>query len=122
MTEATPRVSRSMLQNYVDHTVRIIGRADDMNQDILTLTTSDGGSVQVQVNRGAPSNINYQGFIEVVGKVNPNLSIREHVSYVWAPNQNDFGMYFSLRCVSYHLHLSYCGVCYFVIYRSNLFL
>jgi len=89
--------------SFINSHVRLIGRVNHVNQDIVTLDTSDGEQVEVQINRG--TNFIYEGYIEVVGKVNPNLTIRELASYQWAPTQTDFDFQlYDEMLQAYHKH------------------
>ncbi|KAJ2368712.1 hypothetical protein H4S01_001440, partial [Coemansia sp. RSA 2610] len=47
MDKPTPRINASMIQQYTNSTVRLVGRVVQSQGGSFTLETSDGGSVRV---------------------------------------------------------------------------
>jgi len=73
---STPRVNKALLPNYLGRTVRLVGKVDgiDSASGICVLNTSDRASVNVVVN---PMSHYDSQFVEVLGKVNNDLSISD---------------------------------------------
>ncbi|KAF9163515.1 hypothetical protein DFQ27_003030 [Actinomortierella ambigua] len=74
----TPRVNSAMLANYKDKNVRFVGKIINHNGERAVMQAADKGQVHIHMN--AESAYGTQ-FIEVIGKVNEDLSISEIASY-----------------------------------------
>lgn len=74
--DSTPRVNKRLLSNYINNNVRIIGKilSLDSNQAILSLETSDKGTVQVKLKNSFPIT---SPMVEIIGKVKSDLTIEE---------------------------------------------
>ncbi|KAI9837232.1 MAG: hypothetical protein M1819_000306 [Sarea resinae] len=72
MTEATPRISAPYLDNFRGQTVRLVGKVTQLRGEQASLDA--GGTVVVNLNRD--SHLTLNNAVEVVGKVNPDLSIK----------------------------------------------
>ncbi|MCJ1259860.1 hypothetical protein MMC24_007699 [Lignoscripta atroalba] len=71
-TEATPRINAQYLESFTNRTVRILGKVVALNGD--TATVDAGGEVVVWL--GRDSHLTPNNAAEIVGKVNPDLSIK----------------------------------------------
>lgn len=74
---STPRINSGLLNSYVNMHVRIVGRVAGQQQLDVTLEASDGGSVLVKRNPETASVYSSHAFVEVLGTVQPDLSISE---------------------------------------------
>jgi hypothetical protein len=74
---STPRINSGLLNSYVNMHVRIVGRVAGQQQLDVTLEASDGGSVLVKRNPATASVYSSHAFVEVLGTVQPDLSISE---------------------------------------------
>lgn len=82
----TARVNGSMLPHFIDKTVRLIGKLEHVQGTQLTLATGQGPSVRVM----ASEEVETKGYVEVLGKVNDDLSI---AGYIVTPIGDTFGTY-----------------------------
>ncbi len=70
----SPRVNGALLERYVGHTVRLVGKVSNTSNGKATIEASDRRNVQVYMNDFNP----YPSqFVEIIGRVNPDLSIQE---------------------------------------------
>merc|ERR1712093_499244 len=74
---STPRINSGLLNSYVNMHIRIVGRVAGQQQLDVTLEASDGGSVLVKRNPATASIYSSHAFVEVLGTVQPDLSISE---------------------------------------------
>jgi hypothetical protein len=81
-----PRVNSTLLPTYIGRTVTLVGRRTGGSASMVHLEAPDGGDVVVD--RGSSSRPWGSNFVEVVGIVNPDRSIREARSTDFG---NDFG-------------------------------
>ncbi|KAL8786165.1 MAG: hypothetical protein Q9213_002935 [Squamulea squamosa] len=70
--EATPRINCRYLESFTNSTVRVLGRVTSLRGDSATIDAN--GSVQVHLNRDAHLTLN--NAVEIIGKVQPDLSIK----------------------------------------------
>lgn len=72
-SEVTTRVNKSMLPNYINRTVRAVGKVTTCNADTLEFQLSDGGLVQV---RKVDGTLFQPGAIlEIIGQVRSCVSV-----------------------------------------------
>ncbi|KAL9045485.1 MAG: hypothetical protein Q9214_001476 [Letrouitia sp. 1 TL-2023] len=71
-SEATPRVNARYLEAFVNQTVRILGKVVALRGD--TATVDAAGTVLVHLNRDA--HLTPHNAVEVIGKVQPDLSVK----------------------------------------------
>lgn len=71
MDQVTPRINAALREKYVGRPVRIVGRVVDFQPPHATLEAS--GTLQVSVPAG--TNIQQGHDFEVLGRVNPDLSL-----------------------------------------------
>ena len=69
---STPRITSQYLDTFTNRTIRLIGKVTQLRGDHATLD-SDG---IVTVNLGADAHLTVGNAVEIVGKVNQDLSIR----------------------------------------------
>ncbi|KZF26636.1 replication factor A protein 3 [Xylona heveae TC161] len=72
MTEATPRINASYLESFQGQTVRLIGKVTQLRGEQATIDAN--GSVTATLNRDCHLVLN--NAVEIVGKVNPDLTVR----------------------------------------------
>ncbi|KAI4279325.1 MAG: hypothetical protein LQ337_000356 [Flavoplaca oasis] len=70
--EATPRINARYLESFTNTTVRILGRVNSLRGENATIDAN--GSVQLHLNRDAHLTLN--NAVEIIGKVQPDLSIK----------------------------------------------
>ncbi|KAF2102353.1 replication factor A protein 3 [Rhizodiscina lignyota] len=80
MDEATPRVTSQYLEQFQNRTIRILGRVTQLRGDQATIDAD--GQVTVILNRDSHLTLNHA--VEIVGKVQSDLSVR-------VLNATDFG-------------------------------
>ncbi|KAF2670076.1 replication factor A protein 3 [Microthyrium microscopicum] len=68
----TPRINARYLEAFKDHTVRVVGKVTDLRGNTATIEAD--GPIVVQLNR--ESHLQLNSAVEVVGKVNADLSIK----------------------------------------------
>ncbi|MCJ1342642.1 hypothetical protein MMC31_000829 [Peltigera leucophlebia] len=71
-SEATPRIHAPYLQAFTNQTVRILGKVVSLRGETATIEAN--GSITIHLNRDSHLTIN--NAVEVVGKVQPDLSIK----------------------------------------------
>ncbi|KAF1345898.1 replication factor A protein 3 [Delphinella strobiligena] len=81
MSEATPRITAEYLQQFSHKTVRILGKVTQLRGEQATIDA--GGQIQVHLNREAHLIMDH--VVEIIGKVQGDLSVRVLVS-------TDFGI------------------------------
>ncbi|PUU81449.1 replication factor A protein 3 [Tuber borchii] len=86
MTEQTPRINAPLLQQYIGRTIRLVGKVSDVQGNGATLDSS--GVVTVYLDRD--SNLKIGNAVEIVGKVNPDLTVKVLTS-------TDFGENLDMR-------------------------
>uniref|UniRef100_A0A7S2UTE4 Replication factor A protein 3 n=1 Tax=Fibrocapsa japonica TaxID=94617 RepID=A0A7S2UTE4_9STRA len=81
----TPRINGSLRQNFVGRPVCLVGKVLDVqeNSGSAVIQSSDGSSVQVVM---APGSSYLTSFVEIVGEVLPDLSIKEFKSIDYGEN------------------------------------
>jgi len=72
MTEQTPRVNATLLEQFTNRTVRIVGKVIQIRGDSATI--SSNGNIVVSVDRSSEMTVN--NFVEIIGRVNNDLSIK----------------------------------------------
>ncbi|KAL8998289.1 MAG: hypothetical protein Q9169_002603 [Polycauliona sp. 2 TL-2023] len=70
--EATPRINARYLESFTNSTVRILGKVTSLRGESATIDAN--GSVQLHLNRDAHLTLN--SAVEVIGKVQPDLSVK----------------------------------------------
>ncbi|KAF4551131.1 Replication factor A protein 3-like protein [Elsinoe fawcettii] len=76
MAQATPRITAPYLEQFKHQTVRILGKVTELRGD--TATIDAGGKITVLLNRDAHLQMN--NAVEIIGKVDKDLSVRVLVS------------------------------------------
>ncbi|TKX26101.1 replication factor A protein 3 [Elsinoe australis] len=76
MAQATPRITAQYLEQFQHQTVRILGKVTDLRGDQATIDA--GGSINLLLNRDA--HLTKDNAVEVIGKVDKDLSVRVLVS------------------------------------------
>ncbi|MCJ1224356.1 hypothetical protein MMC12_001001 [Toensbergia leucococca] len=71
-TESTPRINSRHLSSFPHSTIRLLGRVTSLHGETAILDA--GGSVTVHLNRDAHLTLN--SAVEIVGKVQPDMSIK----------------------------------------------
>ncbi|KAK8189422.1 replication factor A protein 3 [Phyllosticta capitalensis] len=72
MSEATPRINAKYLENFKHQTVRILGKVTQLRGEEATIDAS--GPVNLHLNRDA--HLTPNNAVEVIGKVNADLSVK----------------------------------------------
>ncbi|KAM0495646.1 hypothetical protein ACHAP8_007913 [Fusarium lateritium] len=93
MTEqlSTPRITAAYLDNFVGRVVMLVGEVTQLRGDQATLESD--GTVTVLLNRDA--HLSNGNTVQVIGKVNPDLSIKVLTSRDLG-NTVDFALYSSV--------------------------
>eukprot|EP01006_Ploeotia_vitrea_P067473 TRINITY_DN97378_c0_g1_i1.p2 TRINITY_DN97378_c0_g1~~TRINITY_DN97378_c0_g1_i1.p2 ORF type:complete len:125 (+),score=48.02 TRINITY_DN97378_c0_g1_i1:49-375(+) len=73
-----PRVNAELLQRYVGSTVRLVGQVKAVEEKTAVVEASDGRDVTVRVSD--PQHFVQQQFVEVVGHVEQDLSVRQDMA------------------------------------------
>ncbi|KAM0204985.1 hypothetical protein ACHAPQ_002081 [Fusarium lateritium] len=97
---ATPRITAAYLDNFVGRVVMLVGKVTQLRGDQATLDSE--GTVTVLLNRDA--HLSNGNAVQVIGKVNPDLSIKVLTSRDLGPGV-DFGLY-NLVVQATHKHQS----------------
>ncbi|CAF9904092.1 MAG: hypothetical protein HETSPECPRED_003355 [Heterodermia speciosa] len=71
-SEATPRINAQYLENFMNQTVRILGKVVSLHGETATIDAN--GGITIHLNRD--SHLALNNAVEVVGKVQQDLSIR----------------------------------------------
>ncbi|KAM5344726.1 hypothetical protein ACJ41O_010588 [Fusarium nematophilum] len=100
---ATPRVTSTYLDSFVGRVVMLVGKVTQLRGDQATLDSE--GTVTVLLNREA--HLVNGNAVQVIGKVNPDLSIKV-LSSRDLGNGVDFGLYSSVVEAT-HRHKSIFG-------------
>merc|ERR1711974_136370 len=83
--DPTPRVNQQLLGQYVGRSVRLVGKVLNMDHQNMVLESSD--HAQVKVNFPAQiTGVEGSTFVEVIGKVNQDLSVRGTVALPFGDN------------------------------------
>ncbi|ORX48800.1 replication factor A protein 3 [Hesseltinella vesiculosa] len=77
MDKPTERINSQLREKYVGHTIRISGKVNSFTGDTSIITASDGGQVLIKLNGQSKW---ASQFVEVIGRVEPDLSIMEFSS------------------------------------------
>ncbi|KAH9815589.1 replication factor A protein 3 [Melampsora americana] len=76
MDATTPRINSSMLPNFIGRVVRISGKLISCNfQSDAVIESCDGGQITVLVAQNSP--IGTDSYLEIIGKVESDNTIRE---------------------------------------------
>ncbi|KAK3721507.1 hypothetical protein LTR37_003063 [Vermiconidia calcicola] len=84
MSESTPRITAQYLQQFSHQTVRILGKVRELRGEQAKIDA--GGQVNVHLNRDAHLQINHA--VEIIGKVQNDLSVKVLVSTDFGPEGN----------------------------------
>ncbi|KAF0531759.1 replication factor A protein 3 [Gigaspora margarita] len=74
----SPRINSALRVKYRGETVRLIGKVLEASSKTAKLEASDKGQVQVVLKPGLDEPLNPESYIEVIGRVNDDLSIKEY--------------------------------------------
>ncbi|KAI9265229.1 replication factor A protein 3 [Phascolomyces articulosus] len=77
MDKPTPRINSALRENYVEQTVRIVGKIQSFNGETAVIVASDQGHCMVKVNG---ENSWSGSYVEVIGRINKDYSITEFKS------------------------------------------
>ncbi|KAJ1980259.1 hypothetical protein H4R33_005524 [Dimargaris cristalligena] len=77
MEKPTPRVNSALLPNYINHSVRIVGKVIQIQGNKAVLEASDHGKVLVNL---VPQNNIGSQYVEIIGLVQEDRSIQEFSS------------------------------------------
>ncbi|RKL25815.1 hypothetical protein BFJ68_g442 [Fusarium oxysporum] len=88
---STPRITAAYLDNFVGKVVMLVGKATQLRGEQATLDSE--GTVTVLLNRDA--HLTNGNAVQVIGKVNPDLSIKVLTSRDLGTGV-DFGLYSSV--------------------------
>ena len=91
MSTIAPRINSNLLPNFVGRSVTFVGRISGGSGHLLHLEGSDGGNVVVDRSVSDTARPWQKAFVEVVGVVNHDRTIRESRS-------TDFGDDFGMNC------------------------
>ncbi|EPE33173.1 Nucleic acid-binding protein [Glarea lozoyensis ATCC 20868] len=72
MSETTPRILSPHLDSFTSRTVRLVGKVVQLRGDQATIDCA--GNMTAHLNRD--SHLTVGNAVEIVGKVNPDLSVR----------------------------------------------
>ncbi|KAK8220068.1 hypothetical protein M8818_000484 [Zalaria obscura] len=76
MSEATPRITAPYLEQFSHQTVRILGKVTQLRGEQATIDA--GGQITLHLNRDSHLTVDHA--VEVIGKVQNDLSVRVLVS------------------------------------------
>ncbi|KAI9491470.1 replication factor A protein 3 [Zychaea mexicana] len=77
MDKPTPRINSALRENYVERTIRIIGKIVTFSGETAVIEAPDHGHVMIKLNGES----NWSGsFVEVIGRVEKDFSIMEFKS------------------------------------------
>ncbi|CCJ28562.1 unnamed protein product [Pneumocystis jirovecii] len=99
MDKPTPRINASLCEQFVDQTVRMIVKVKKLKGDTALVDSS--GLIEVHLNRD--SNFIEGNTFEIIGKINPNLSINVLTSINFGKDI-DFGAVDSVVEISHKYH------------------
>ncbi|KAK9703696.1 hypothetical protein K7432_010587 [Basidiobolus ranarum] len=77
MDKPTPRINSSMLSQYINTTVRIVGKVMQLQEPNALIESSDHGQISVSLNPGTTFTSQY---VEIIGIVQQDLSVQELTS------------------------------------------
>ncbi|KAK4963617.1 hypothetical protein LTR10_001246 [Elasticomyces elasticus] len=80
-TEATPRINAPYLDQFQHRTVRILGKVRQLRGESATIDAS--GDIQVHLTRDSHLQLNHA--VEIIGKVQADLSVRVMASTDFGP-------------------------------------
>ncbi|KAF4312941.1 hypothetical protein GTA08_BOTSDO01498 [Botryosphaeria dothidea] len=72
MADQTPRINAPLLEQFTHQTVRILGKVTQLRGEQATIDAN--GSINLHLNRD--SHLNLNNAVEIIGKVNQDLSVR----------------------------------------------
>ncbi|KAF1819792.1 replication factor A protein 3 [Dissoconium aciculare CBS 342.82] len=72
MSESTPRINAQYLEQFSHRTVRIVGKVRQLRGEQATIDAS--GTINVHLNRESHLQLNHA--VEIIGKVQQDLSVR----------------------------------------------
>ncbi|EKG20657.1 hypothetical protein MPH_02012 [Macrophomina phaseolina MS6] len=72
MADQTPRINAPLLEQFTHQTVRILGKVTQLRGEQATIDAS--GNINLHLNRD--SHLTLNNAVEVIGKVNQDLSVR----------------------------------------------
>ncbi|GAB7328924.1 hypothetical protein MBLNU13_g00783t1 [Cladosporium sp. NU13] len=84
MSEATPRITAPYLEQFSHQTVRILGKVRQLRGEQATIDA--GGQISVFLNRDSHLQLNHA--VEIIGKVQNDLSVRVMASTDFGPEGN----------------------------------
>ncbi|KAI9790722.1 MAG: hypothetical protein M1816_004863 [Peltula sp. TS41687] len=79
---STPRINAAYLDAFQNQTVRIVGRVIQLRGERATIDA--GGNITAILNRD--SHLTPNNAVEIVGKVNPDLTVKVLVATDWGSN------------------------------------
>ncbi|KAL1589909.1 hypothetical protein WHR41_01334 [Cladosporium halotolerans] len=81
MSESTPRITAPYLEQFSHQTVRILGKVRQLRGEQATIDA--GGQISVFLNRDSHLQLNHA--VEIIGKVQNDLSVRVMASTDFGP-------------------------------------
>jgi hypothetical protein len=97
---ASPRINSTLLANFIGQSVTLVGRKTGTNGHMMHIEGPDGGDIVID--RSVSNRPWGTAFVEVVGVVNSDRTVRESRSTDFG---NDFGMLYQL--ISYLFHVTW---------------
>ncbi|KAK7719458.1 hypothetical protein SLS57_005656 [Botryosphaeria dothidea] len=85
MADQTPRINAPLLEQFTHQTVRILGKVTQLRGEQATIDAN--GSINLHLNRD--SHLNLNNAVEIIGKVNQDLSVRVLTSTDFGSNIAD---------------------------------
>jgi replication factor A3 len=92
---STPRLTSPHLEHFTSRTIRLVGRVTQLRGETATLDSD--GVVTAHLNRDA--HLTVGNMVELVGKVNSDLSVRVLRATDWGRDGEFFCSYFFDVCV-----------------------
>ncbi|KAF2773135.1 replication factor A protein 3 [Teratosphaeria nubilosa] len=86
MTESTPRINAAYLQQFSHQTVRILGKVKQLRGEQATIQDANNDNINLHLNREA--NLQVQHAVEIIGKVQNDLSVKVMASTDMGPESN----------------------------------
>ncbi|KAF3910900.1 hypothetical protein ABW20_dc0108292 [Dactylellina cionopaga] len=83
MAEQTPRVNAPLLSNFTLQTVRIAGKVIQIRGNTATIDSQGTVSLLLDPDTNVKT---VNNVVEIIGKVNPDHSVKEFVSTDFGPN------------------------------------
>ncbi|KAK5137228.1 hypothetical protein LTR08_000198 [Meristemomyces frigidus] len=84
MSDSTPRITQPYLEQFSHAAVRILGKVRQLRGEQATIDA--GGNIQVYLNRDAHLQLNHA--VEIIGKVQNDLSVKVMASTDMGPEGN----------------------------------